>query len=67
MLSEAETRAEHIDPALRVAGWGCGGRHLCQARTHYAGAFRSAYSHLKEPPIITQKGHLKLRKAAIEI
>ena len=26
-----------------------------------------AYSHLKEPPIITQKGHLKLRKAATEI
>ena len=26
-----------------------------------------AYSHLKEPPKITQKGHLKLRKAAIEI
>lgn len=22
MLNEAETRAEHIDPALRAAGWG---------------------------------------------
>ena len=28
---------------------------------------QGAYSHLKEPPIITQKGHLKLRKAATEI
>ena len=22
MLNEAETRAEHIDPALKAAGWG---------------------------------------------
>ena len=27
----------------------------------------NAYSHLKEPPIFTQKDHLKLSKAATEI
>jgi type I restriction enzyme R subunit len=38
MLNEAETRAEHIDPALRVAGWGVvdGSRvrreHICPGR-----------------------------------
>lgn len=25
-MNEAETRAEHIDPALEAAGWGVGGR-----------------------------------------
>ena len=24
-MNEAETRAEHIDPALKAAGWGGGG------------------------------------------
>src|SRR5687768_12594255 len=38
MLNEAETRAEHIDPALRAAGWGVveGTRvrreHICPGR-----------------------------------
>lgn len=28
MMNEAETRAEHIDPALKAAGWGVvDGRH----------------------------------------
>ena len=25
-MNEAETRAEHIDPALKAAGWGVGQR-----------------------------------------
>src|SRR6266545_8234662 len=43
MLNEAETRAEHIDPALKAAGWGVvdGSRvrreHICPGRIEVGG------------------------------
>jgi hypothetical protein len=37
-MNEAETRAEHIDPALKAAGWGVveGSRILCEYRNSIA-------------------------------
>jgi hypothetical protein len=37
-MNEAETRAEHIDPALKAAGWGVAEGSRDSARIpHYAG------------------------------
>lgn len=40
-MNEAETRAEHIDPALKAAGWGVveGSRIRCEATQRLASLY----------------------------
>ena len=40
-MNEAETRAEHIDPALKAAGWGVvEGSRILREYPHHAGRLR---------------------------
>ena len=52
-MNEAETRAEHIDPALKAAGWGVveGSRILRETASRWAGCKGAASGPRPRSPI----------------